>query len=66
MDDLENKDPFAIYYESGGKKKQHIHFPNSLFARLETAKVNVKTPNNIITLCIRLLAKKRYLDVVMW
>lgn len=29
MDDLENKDPFASYYESGGKKKQHIHFPNS-------------------------------------
>ena len=30
--------------------KQHIEAKNSLFARLETAKVNVKTQNNIITL----------------
>jgi len=33
MDDLENKDPFASYYESGGKKKQHIHFLNSTLRR---------------------------------
>ena len=30
--------------------EQHIEAKNSLFARLETAKVNVKTQNNIITL----------------
>lgn len=33
-----------------GKKIQHIGAKKSLFARLETAKVNVKTQNNIITL----------------
>ena len=33
MDDWENKDSFASYYESDGKKKQHIHFPNSTLRR---------------------------------